>query len=83
MTYHMKWIDMVELPKPENRKTKIFQVVTKDTNVVIGIIRWHGPWRKYAFFPYPDTVFEWFCLRDIAEFCQRETEKYKEDWYRA
>lgn len=39
----------------------------------LGVVKWYGAWRKYAFFPASGTLFEHDCLRQIASFCERET----------
>ncbi len=44
------------------------------TPITLGMIWWHSPWRCYAFFPKPDTFYEISHLRDIANFCERQTE---------
>ena len=31
----------------------------------LGRIAWFGRWRKYAFFPWPETVFEEVCMREL------------------
>jgi hypothetical protein len=52
-------------------KTRVYEVDTKDEiRVCLGEVRWYAPWRKYAFFPDPDTLYEQDCLRDIAEFLE-------------
>jgi hypothetical protein len=78
----MKWINIVEQQNLKPRKTKVFCVFTQyhASTECLGEIRWHGPWRKYCFFPTGNTLFEWVCLRDIADFCQQETKRYKELW---
>ena len=69
-------------PKDPKRKTDTYFVGTKDHNNVLndnllGDIRWFSRWRKYSFNPYNNTTYEETCLREIAEFCERETKKYK------
>lgn len=68
--------------KGENpgKKTNIYQVqsLVGQSFIVIGFIRWHGPWRKYCYFPQPETIYDKGCLRDIANFCDDETEKHKD-----
>jgi hypothetical protein len=44
------------------------------TPITLGMIWWHSPLRCYAFFPKPDTSYEKTSLRDIANFCERETD---------
>lgn len=58
--------------------TTVWEVRTRDTNEKIGEIRWYGPWRRYAFIPLPNTVWEITCLQDVAEFLNNETAKRKE-----
>ena len=43
------------------------------TPITLGMIWWHSPVGCYAFFPKPDTFYEKTCLRDIANFCERQT----------
>jgi len=62
-------------PKP---KTRTWWVVTRDDDVHLGSIGWFGRWRKYAFWPKPNTVYEEICLRDIADFCVSQTTKHRE-----
>lgn len=69
------WIEFVELaPKP---KTKVWMVRTTDElHLVIGTVKWYGPWRKYCFFPAPDSVFEQDCLGHIASFIVERTKEH-------
>jgi hypothetical protein len=58
----------------------------KDSEVVIGIIKWDGPWRCYSCFIYPwmfankDDYFKYekVCMRDIANFCEKATKLQRE-----
>ena len=59
-------------------KTNRFQVRAKDGEVLLGSIHFWGRWRCYAFFPLEGTVFERNCLRDIADFCESETKKWRD-----
>ncbi|KKM91198.1 hypothetical protein LCGC14_1230900 [marine sediment metagenome] len=60
-------------------KTSIWEVIPKDADHTrIGEVRWFGRWRKYAFFPLSETVFEQVCLRDIADFCETKTKEHKQ-----
>ena len=61
-------------------KTRIMSVFAKDDPIPkcpLGVIKWFGRWRCYAFFPSPGTVFERRCLRDIATFCERVTQEHR------
>ena len=57
-------------PKP---KTKTWRVESTESGVELGYVAWYGRWRCYTFAPLNDTIYEKQCLRDIAEFCERET----------
>jgi hypothetical protein len=65
------------------KKTNIYQVQSRvgESFIVIGFIKWHGPWRKYCYFPQPETIYDKGCMREIANFCDDETEKHM--WVRA
>jgi hypothetical protein len=72
-----KWIKFVETYVP-HRKTKTWQVMTKDNVSTLGTVKWYGAWRKYCFFPAGETVFEEQCLSDIRNFIVQKTIDHKE-----
>jgi hypothetical protein len=63
--------------KPNDRrlkaKTDTWEVWSMDGTSHVGQIRWWSSWRKYCFFPKPETVFEQDCLRLIADFVEEKT----------
>lgn len=64
-----KWLEFQELEMQPNKKTKTFLVWNKENDEVpIGEIKWYGPFRKYAFYPQPNTVYEPTCMQDITDF---------------
>lgn len=79
----MKWIYIKEAPIEKGRKTKVFLVNSMGENSFLGLIKWYSHWRKYCFFPAEQTIFEWDCLCDIAEFCKEQTKEYKINWYKS
>jgi len=63
----------------KTHKTKLFVVNTKGAYPIrLGIIRWWPAWRKYAFWPGTNTLFEEVCLREIADFCEQTTKEHKQ-----
>jgi hypothetical protein len=47
-------------------KTKRLVIVSKRHLMILGEIKWHGPWRQYCFFPSPaHTVWNKGCLDDV------------------
>ena len=56
-------------------KTKHFRVLHSDregpdreTGDELGVVKWYSPWRRYAFFPNPDTLYDVSCLGELVEF---------------
>ena len=64
-----KWIKFVL--KEQKPKTQVWNIVAKEDNFVLGYIAWFSSWRKYAFFPNNNMVFESDCLRDIITFMDK------------
>lgn len=60
----------------ESGKTKHW-TVSPINGLAIGAINWYSPWRKYVFSAIPHTVYDQFCLREIADFVERETAAHK------
>ncbi len=61
-------------PRPSaSGKTSIWDIVARRNGAELGAVRWFGRWRRYAFYPAIDTVFEQTCLREIANFCEHQT----------
>jgi hypothetical protein len=48
--------------------------IADTTPITLGMIWWHRSSRCYSFFPKPDTFYEKTSLRDIANFCERQSE---------
>ena len=60
-------------------KTCVWRVESKSPGMrgyFLGTVKWFGRWRGYAFFPEGGTVFEKVCLREIADFCECETQEH-------
>lgn len=70
-----KWIYIDFLCKSKSGKTNIYQVISE--GIHLGDIKWYAQWRKYAFFPEKNTLYEQDCLRDIANFLERKMKEYK------
>jgi hypothetical protein len=72
---HYAWdgtyITITFFDKTPSGKTGIWWVWSdyhSERGFVLGEIKWFSHWRKYAFFPYADTLYEQTCLREIAQF---------------
>lgn len=60
------WIRFVLVE--QKPKTQIWHVLTKGDVYTLGDIKWLGKWRRYAFYPASDTIYESTCLIEISEF---------------
>ena len=62
------YLRFVEKPRPTGRKTGIYSCRNRKSDTELGIVRWHGPWRRYCYFPTVQAVYSGGCLEDIADF---------------
>jgi hypothetical protein len=60
-----------------DRKTKTFFCRNNKSNSILGVVKWHGPWRQYCFFPTASTIFSKGCLADIQNFIVQITSERK------
>ena len=73
----MNYIHFIDESQP-NKKTKLFRVENKMFECLIGWVKFNPGWRKYIFIPAESTIFDAGCLRDIADFTESETKKWKD-----
>ena len=69
----MSYLTIIEQGPLPNRVTKIFSVQSK-TGGQLGVIMWYAAWRRYCFYPLPETVLDAACLREITAFIESEME---------
>lgn len=72
-----KYLKFVEGPPSKSGKTKTWYVVQKQNEIHLGWIGWWGSWRRYAFYPKDQTVYEEQCLMDITAFIVRKTKQHR------
>lgn len=75
------YLNFVEI-KDSKRKTKQFYVsnLTIEPLIILGYISFYPAWRKYIFHPNNQitAIFDPNCLREIADFCEKKTNEWKE-----
>lgn len=76
MNYEFTHISMIE-SSFVGHKTKRWFISPKPNGGCIGEIKWFPRWRKYCFFPWPGSVYEETCLREIAGFCVDRTKEHR------
>jgi hypothetical protein len=73
-----RWVSFQLEDRRPGRKTDTWQVWSlKEPPAHLGVVKWYATWRKYAFFPTSQTLYEQDCLRDIAAFIEDETAKHR------
>lgn len=66
--------------KPYNRKTPIYHIrPVRDDFVILGEIKWYGPFRKFTFYPEDGTVFDDKCLLEIVDFLNTINKEWKDN----
>jgi len=72
-----EWLDFIE--KEGKPKTKVFSVWSKSSDCELGVIKWHGAWRHYCFFPTLEfeTVHSDRCLLEISKFISKLNGEHK------
>ncbi len=70
------WL-VAEQQASRSGKTSVWRLTNRESGNVVGFVGWYGPWRRYAFQPEADTVFESDCLAALSEFCARKTEEHR------
>lgn len=72
----MSWLSFENERRTASRLTCIWEVWCEGAE--LGVVRWFSRWRRYVFEPSGGTVYEQDCLRQLAEFCERQTNLNKQ-----
>lgn len=72
--WQSEWVIFERLPPAP--KTERFKMSTIEGDE-LGVIKWHGAWRRYCSFPAESTIFDAKCHKDIAEFLEMLMKKRK------
>lgn len=72
MTPLGKYMFLEKPTSSESGKTQLWWVLDRYNNS-LGLIKWFGRWRCYAFFPEDQTVFNAACMQELAGFCKTQT----------
>lgn len=57
--------------------TNVWRVVNTNFDEEIGQVYWHGAWRKYVYFTPLDSIYDWECMRLIADFIEKVTLEHR------
>lgn len=70
-----QYIEIVEVPN-EGKRTKIWNIINKQTQEIVGLVKWYGGWRKYVYHHNDNGYSDWDFLRLIADFCETKTKEH-------
>ncbi len=70
------YLTIIEIPNP-GRRTKVWNVRSKRSGVLLAVIRWYAQWRQYCVFPEASIVFNVGCLNELIEFVDVQIEARK------
>jgi hypothetical protein len=73
----LSWIAFNEDEAAARGRKTLVWTVTAIGGGTLGVVKFYSQWRKYAFYPNPNTLFEEECLRDIATFVATQTEAWR------
>lgn len=65
-------------PQRPGVKTDTWAVLSQHDGSKLGRIIFWAAWRKYVFQPWAERLFDPGCLREIADFMERETQARKQ-----
>jgi len=73
-----RWLEFKD-QSSQNKKTKDFDVISKCSDCILGVIKWHPHWRAYCFFPTIlfETVHSDRCSLQIGLFTLKLNEEHK------
>lgn len=55
----------------DSGKTVVVHVLSQRSGIILGLIKWYGPWRQYCFYPWADTIFNKGCMEDIIQYIDK------------
>jgi hypothetical protein len=59
------------------KKTRQWEVTAVASDEVLGHVSFWGAWRKYVFKPLAATLYDASCMREIADFTEAESKKWR------
>jgi len=65
------------LADEQKPKTKVWNILSKSSGDLLGIVKWYGPWRQYVFFPQDETIYSSGCMDFIVQFMKSANTEQK------
>ncbi len=73
----MSYLSFEDRGTTPSGKTRRWVVLNSVSGVTLGWIRWFSNFRKYAFSPLSNTVYDACCLKELGEFVDTRTKEHK------
>lgn len=70
-----EYFEVNYLTDSKTGKTKVFEVLALDCEIILGYIKWYGAWRKYVFYPEANTLYDNKCMIELARICEEKTKE--------
>lgn len=83
MAFELYFVKARKENSPASGKTFVW-TLRKDSGMrlgeLLGVVKWHGAWRQYAFFPEDHSFWSECCLVFVSEFLKKVNKKKRESW---
>jgi hypothetical protein len=66
--------------RPRVKQTTRRWLIQAADGSILGEVRFFGAWRCYVLAPTSAAFFDKYCLRAIADFCDRKSAEWRESW---
>ncbi|MCE5227911.1 MAG: hypothetical protein LLG05_18885 [Porphyromonadaceae bacterium] len=70
MKLEYQYLSFIEVSNPKG-KTRIFECRNKNSQTVLGMVKWYGAWRQYCYSPTVQAVYSAGCLDDMSDFIKQ------------
>ena len=74
-TYEYLVFEQVKVEGFNKTKTTPWTCMNLKSRGELGMVKWHGAWRQYCYFPTVQAVYSSGCLSDIADFLNQLNKK--------
>jgi hypothetical protein len=70
----MSYLSFLFKTKSDSGLTDIWDVYGQEA---LGAVSWYAPWRRYTYTSLANITLDPTCLREIADFCETQTQAHK------
>lgn len=60
-----QYMTFTRRPPEGGRKTPTALITSQSSGAALGVVKWHGPWRQFCFYPERETIFNATCMTEI------------------